>query len=81
MTLENVLPPKGIGGWIKLTLVAFMWLNCTIGILCMMEVCSGAGPLMDGIYRLDYRVYLPFCMQCDYIGLRGIVSTLKEEDM
>jgi len=37
MTLENALPPVGIGGWIGLLLMGGMWLNCTIGILCLME--------------------------------------------
>ena len=50
MTLENVLPPNGIRGWIRLTIVAALWLNCTIGILCMMEVCSGADSAKDRIY-------------------------------
>jgi len=38
MTLENVLPPRGIGGWISFGLIGALWLNCTIGILCIMEV-------------------------------------------
>ena len=38
MTLENFLPPKGVGGWIGLVFMGGLWLNCTIGILCLMEV-------------------------------------------
>jgi hypothetical protein len=38
MTLDNFLPPNGIRGWIGLVFMAALWLNCTIGILCLMEV-------------------------------------------
>jgi len=40
MTLGNFLPPKGVGGWIGLVIMAAMWLTWTIGILCMMEGLS-----------------------------------------
>jgi V-type H+-transporting ATPase subunit a len=40
MTLDNFLPPNGIRGWIGLVFMAALWLNCTIGILCLMEGLS-----------------------------------------
>ena len=38
MTLEGKTNPKTAGGWIGLLLMGFMWFNCTVGILCLMEV-------------------------------------------
>jgi len=38
MTIGGFTNPKSIGGWIALLLVGAMWLNLTIGILCVMEV-------------------------------------------
>lgn len=40
MTVEKFLPPNGIGGWIGLVIAGSLWLNFTIGVLCMMEVRS-----------------------------------------
>ncbi|KAF5324690.1 hypothetical protein D9611_004100 [Ephemerocybe angulata] len=40
MTLDGRTDPKSIGGWIGLGIMGFMWLNLTIGILCLMEGLS-----------------------------------------
>lgn len=38
MTIGGFLHPKGFSGWIGLVLMGSLWLNATIGILCVMEV-------------------------------------------
>ncbi|KAH8824569.1 V-type ATPase, V0 complex, 116kDa subunit family [Flagelloscypha sp. PMI_526] len=40
MTIENVLPPGGIIGWILLVLVGAFWFAGTVGVLCLMEGLS-----------------------------------------
>jgi V-type H+-transporting ATPase subunit a len=60
MTVEGFLPPKGIGGWIGFVLMGALWLNCTIGILCLMEV-SALSCSSDG---------------CDLLSLQGLSAFL-----
>jgi V-type H+-transporting ATPase subunit a len=38
MTLARVLGLEGLFGKVKLVFVFIMWLSCTVGILCVMEV-------------------------------------------
>lgn len=38
MTIGGFLHPKGFGGWFGLLIMGLLWLNVTIGILCLMEV-------------------------------------------
>ena len=40
MTMDIALGWSGVVGYIGLVLVALMWLNMTIGILCVMEVST-----------------------------------------
>ncbi|TFK22681.1 H+-ATPase subunit [Coprinopsis marcescibilis] len=40
MTLGKVLPASGAAGWIAVVLMGAMWLNLTVGILCLMEGLS-----------------------------------------
>ena len=39
MTLGKVLGMTGLAGFIAIPLVGLLWLQCTIGVLCLMEVC------------------------------------------
>ena len=47
MTLARVLGLEGLFGKVRLVLVLTMWFSCTVGILCVMEVCI--------LYQIDGR--------------------------
>ena len=38
MTVESLIPPEGITGFVALILMGVFWLTATIGVLCIMEV-------------------------------------------
>jgi cytochrome b len=38
MTIADFLPPASITDWVGLVIVGALWLNLTIGMMCIMEV-------------------------------------------
>lgn len=47
MTIESLLEPKGVIGWIALLVVGVGWFALTVCILCLMEVRSSPFVLLN----------------------------------
>jgi V-type H+-transporting ATPase subunit a len=65
MTLGVVLGWEGIVGWVALIVVAFLWFTMTVGILCVMEVCTES--------RLLRNLAVDTCFQ----GLSAFLHALR----
>lgn len=53
MTVEDLIPPKGIIGLVALILMGAFWFSATIAILCIMEV--GHDSSLDPGRRVNVR--------------------------
>jgi len=52
MTIADLIPPKGITGFVALIFMGGFWLSATIAVLCIIEVgCDSS--LMGGIISVD----------------------------
>ena len=45
MTIEELIPPEGITGFVALILMGIFWLVATIAVLCVMEVGYDFSPI------------------------------------